>query len=288
MEENTAFDIIKNTLRFYGLDDAALFTEVETLVRNEVIVPGMGIDQIGIQLRDTTAFKNRFPANEALATAGKPQLSVSEYLRLESDYKSRMQNAGLPSGFYDSPQDFQNFIANDVSPDEIQARIDLGYQAVRQANPAVINEFKRLYGVSEGDLAAYFIDPTRAKPTFDRFEAQRQAQAAQIAAQASGQAQMALTAQEAESLARSGISEETARAGFGAIAEQQGLFQAQMAGEQAVSREEQIGGTFGTNAQARQAIQRRRRARQAAFETGGGLAGMGTTSQATGLTTVGE
>lgn len=288
MEETTFMDIIRNTLRFYGLDDDALFKDVETAVRDERISPGPDlVDQIGIQLRDSDAFKRRFPANEALARAGKPQLSVTSYLRLESEYKARLQNAGLPAGFYDSPQDFQKFIENDVSPEELQARIDVGYQAVRQANPQVVNEFKRLYGVSEGDLAAYFLDPERARPTFDRFEAERQARAAQIAAQASGQAQMELSVQQAETLARSGISEQEARAGFGAIAEQQGLFAAQMQGEQAVTAEEQIGGIFGTNAQARIAIERRRRRRQAAFESGGGFAGQGA-GAVTGLTTVGE
>jgi hypothetical protein len=60
-----------------------------------------------------------------------------------------------------------------------------------------------------------------------------------------------------------------------------------MAGEEAVTREEQIGATFGTNAQARKAIEARRRRRQAEFQAGGGFAGQGQAT-ATGLTTVGE
>jgi hypothetical protein len=190
----------------------------------------------------------------------------------------------MPAGFYDDPTDFQQLIANDVSPEELQGRIDQGYQAVKNASPTVIAEFKRLYGVNEGDLAAYFIDPQRARPTFDRYEAQRQAQAAAVSSQAQIQAGIALTAQESESLVRSGITEAQSQAGFEQISAQQELFNP-LQGEQAISQEQQIAGTFGTNAQARQAIATRKRSRQAAFETGGGFA---TSQGASALGTVGQ
>lgn len=288
MENQSAFDILFNTLKFYGLvtdTDVRLVEAIKTAWTGKVIGPDSSIDDIGIQLRDNQAFKDRFPANEALRAAGKPQRSVSEYLRLEADYKSALQEAGMPPGFYDSPQDFQNFIANDVSVNEVAARAQLGYQAVRQAPPQVVAEFQRLYGVSEGELAAYFIDPERMRPTFDRYEAERQARAAQIAAAGTTQAGMTVSQQQAEELARAGVSGEQAQKTFQALGDQQGLFQAQMVGEQAMTQEEIIGGAFETNAQARRAINERRRRRQAEFEAGGSFA----TGQATqtGLTTIG-
>ena len=203
---------------------------------------------------------------------------------MEADYKQRLQAANMPAGFYDDPTDFQQLIANDVSPEELQGRIDQGYQAVKNASPAVIAEFKRLYGVGKGDLAAYFIDPQRARPTFDRYEAQRQAQAAAVSSQAQAQAGLALSAQESEALVRSGITEAQAQTGFADIAAQQELFNP-LQGEQAITQEQQIAGTFGTNAEARKAIAARRRSRQAAFETGGGFA---TTQGASALGTVGQ
>lgn len=287
MEDQSAFDIIINTLKYYGLlkeGDTELFNTIKQAWTGKVIGPNSTVDDIGIQLRDSKAFQDRFPANKTLQAQGKPQYSVSQYLRLESDYKSRLQEAGMPAGFYDSPQDFQKFIEQDVSPDEVQARAQLGYQAVKQANPQVVKEFQRLYGVSEGELAAYFIDPERMRPTFDRYEAERQARAAQIAGAATTQAGMTLERAQAEELARAGVSGETAQAGFAALGDTQELFQAQMAGEQAISQEEQIAGTFNTNAAARQAIAKRRRSRTAAFESGGGFAGSQGTQ--TGLTTV--
>lgn len=288
MEDQSAFDILLNTLKYFGLvteTDDRLAKSVEAAWRKKIIGPGDDVNTIGIQLRDDPVFQERFPANKVLAAAGKPQYSVREYLILEADYKAALQDAGLPPGFYDSPQDFQGFIANDVSVKEVQARAELGYQAVRQAPPQVVAEFQRLYGVSEGELAAYFIDPQRMRPTFDRYEAERQARAAQIAAAGTTQAGMTVGRAQAEELARAGISGEQAQAGFQALGESQGLFEGQMQGEQAISQEQAIAGTFGTNAEARRAITERRRRRQAEFETGGSFA----TSQGTqtGLTTIG-
>ncbi len=288
MEDQSAFDILLNTLKYYGLvtdSDTQLLNDIKTAWTGKVIGPNSTVDDIGIQLRDSEAFKKRFPANDALKAQGKPQYSVSQYLRLESDYKQALQSAGMPAGFYDQPQDFQGFITNDVSVEEVAARAQLGYQAVRQADPQVVAEFKRLYGVSEGELAAYFIDPERMRPTFDRYEAERQARAAQIAAAGTQQAGMTVSVQQAEQLARAGISGEQAQETFQALGDQQGLFQAGMTGETQMTQEEIIGGAFNQNAETRRAINERRRRRQAEFEAGGSFA----TSQGTqtGLTTIG-
>lgn len=285
----SAFDILKKTLAYFGLSDDALNTEVQKLWLNKTLTDSSTVNDVGILLKDTKAFKDRFPANAALAAAGKPQYSVAEYLRLESAYKAKLTAAGMPADFYDKPDDFQNWIANDVSPDEIGARIEAGYSAVKNASPQVIDQFKRLYGASEGDLAAYFIDPQRAKPTFDKYEAQRQARAAQVAAQAQTQAQIVLSQQAAEDLVRAGVTEEAAQAGFSDILTQQQLFGTttteEAAGKKAITQEEQISGTFGTNAEARQAIAKRKRERQAAFEQGGSF--MPSQGGITGLGTVG-
>jgi len=289
MEDQSAFDILAETLKYYGLvtdADQTLLNDVKAAWLGKTIGPNSTIDDVGIQLRNSAAFQARFPANKQLQAQGKPQYSVSEYLRLESSYKSRLQEAGMPAGFYDQPDDFQNFIANDVSPDEVGARAQLGYQAVRQSSPQVVAEFKRLYGVSEGELAAYFIDPERMRPTFDRYEAERQARSAQIAAQATQQAGITVGQQQAEELARAGVTQEQAQAGFTALGDTQELFQTSLPGEEQITQQEQIAGTFNTNAEARQKIAARRRGRQAAFESGGGFA-TGQTGVA-GLSTVGQ
>jgi hypothetical protein len=287
--DETAFDIIKKTLMYYGLKDADFLTEVETLFKNKVISDRSTVDDIGVAMQASPAFARRFPANKILADRGKAQYSVSQYLTMEADFKSRLQAAGMPANFYDSAEDFQMMIANDVSPNELSARIEMGYQAVRNAPRQVVEQFKTLYGVSEGDLAAYFIDPEAARPTFDKYQAEREARSALIASQASTQAGIQLDRAAAEELARAGVQGADAQQNFAAISEQQGLFATTTAeaeaGKQNITQQEQIAGTFGTNAEARKKIAQRKRERQAAFETGGSLL---TTQQGNiGLGTVG-
>jgi len=283
--DETAFDIIKKTLQYYGLKDADFLKEVETLFTNKVISDKSTVDDIGVAMQSSPAFAKRFPANKILADKGKAQYSVSQYLTLEADFKSRLQAAGMPANFYDSAEDFQQMIANEVSPNELSARIEMGYQAVRNAPKQVVDQFKTLYGVSEGDLAAYFIDPEAARPTFDKYEAERQDRSALIASQAATQANIQLDRAAAEELARAGVQGAGAQEGFAAISEQQELFNPMRAGEEAITQQEQIAGTFGTNAEARKKIAQRKRERQASFQTGGSLL---TTQQGNiGLGTVG-
>jgi len=277
--EDSALDIIKKTLAFYGLSESDLLADVESAWRGQQITPDMGIDQIGIVLRDSAAFKRRFPANDALRAAGKPQQSVSQYLRLEADYAATLRAYGLPPGFYDDPvTDFQNFIVNDISPDEVAFRAQQGYRAVKDADPEVVRQFKELYGVDEGALAAYFIDPDRMKPELDKFALQRQAQSAAVAAQARLQGGLNLSRQEAESLTAQGLTSEGAMAGFAQLQQTQELFNP-LQGEEEINRQQMIEGITGTRAEAAQRIARRARQRRATFESGGGFA----TSQ-TGVT----
>jgi hypothetical protein len=172
---------------------------------------------------------------------------------------------------YDQNTDVQQLLANDVSVAELAQRINQGYEAVRNADPQVIEEMRRLYGVTEGQLAGYFLDPTKAAPVLIR-----QAESARIAGQGRLQAGMELSQQQAEGLAIAGINEQQAREGFQAIQQAQELFTG-LIGEENIGQEEQVAGVFGTSSAAQQRIRQRQRSRQAAFEQGGRFAGQGST-----------
>lgn len=270
-DTETATSILTNVFSYFGMDDPELVTSLRTALAERRITGSSGVDEVGIQLRENPAFQRRFSANEARRKAGKPQYSISQYLQLENSYRSVLLAGGMEPNFYDSPEDFQRFIERDISPEELRSRVQQGYQAVREADPAVVNELKTLYGLNDNQLAAFFIDPDRAQDSVIRA-----ARAAEVASQARQQAGMPLTAGEAELLVRQGITQEQARAGFGQIQLTEQLFQPQMVGEEAVSREDIIAGTFGTNAAAAQRIATRQRQRRAAFETGGQVALGGT------------
>jgi hypothetical protein len=188
----------------------------------------------------------------------------------------------MPAGFYDDPAtDFQTFIANTTSPQEIQRRVQQGYQAVRQQDPEVLRQFQELYGIGENDLAAFFLDPNKMEG-----EITKKAQAAELAAQARSAANIQLTGAEAEQIIGRGITAtDQTRQALGALGAATGItslnISEMVAGEEAISGSEAVAGILGANAAAQQRIQTRTRRRQAEFEAGGSFAG--TQAGTTGL-----
>ena len=169
----------------------------------------------------------------------------------------------MPPGFYDDPTSLQNFLINDISPDEILSRVTQGYQAVYNADPTVINELKTLYNLDDGSIAAFFVDPTKAQDNI-----LRAARAAEVGAQARKQAGIGLTRETAEELVRQGITEAKAQTGFTTYKQQESLYRPLM-GEEEITQEEAIAGTLGTSAQAAQRVGTLKRRRKGTFEAGG-------------------
>lgn len=266
--QESAMDVISRRLDAYGLGTLSNF--IWKLITEENITSEYALIE---RIRETEQYKQRFPAMKMRRDQNLSAISEQEYINLENSFRETMKIAGLPANMFDTPEDFTALISGDVSPNELKMRINQGYVAVAQSNPQVIQEMKRLYGVDDSMLAAYFIDPERATPML-----LRQAQAAQIAGEATLQAEMAITAATAEELAVAGITQEKARAGFQTIEAAEELF-VPLPGttEAAIAQEEQIAGIFGTSAAAQQRIRRRTRERQATFEAGGRFAGQGTT-----------
>jgi len=271
-DTETASSILAATLKYYGMDEPALLQDVKTALADRRITGASTIDDIGIQLRESEAFRRRFGANEARRAANKPAYSVSQYLQLESSYRQVLNAAGMPKDFYTDRTDIESFITNDISPDEVQFRVQQGYAAVKNADPAVINELKTLYGLDEGTLAAYFIDPNKTKDAVVR-----SARAAEVAAQARKQADIGLTAAQAEQLVLGGVTEQQAQQAFSDVRSLQELTRP-TPGEQALTQEELIQGVTGINAAAQQRVAKTARRRQATLQ-GGGQVGLGTVGQ---------
>jgi hypothetical protein len=236
-------------------------------------------------IRDTPEYKTRFKGLELRSKAGFPPISERQYVQIEDDYRQVLRTNGMPLGFYDSQQDFEKFIGNDIRGDELNTRIQGGIRAVQEAEPGTVAELKRLYGLGDGDIAAFFLDPEKTKNT----DVVRRAEAARRATAAREQA-IEISRQQAEELVNRGVTQSVAQQGFTNILESQQLFGTTTAeaaaGETAISQAEQIAGTFGTNAAAQQRIATRRRKRTAEFEQGGGLAA--TQQGVVGLRTVGQ
>ena len=179
----------------------------------DFIQQGYSADTVSLLLADTPEYKQRFAANDARQKAGLPVLSPAEYLATEQSYRDIMANAGLPKGFYDQPDDFQKFIAADVSPTEIKTRVDAAADLVNNTDQATKDYFSQHY--SKGDMIAYALDQTRAAPLVGKTIA-----AAKIGGAAANQG-LSVDSGLAEQLAGQGVSQQQAQQGFGVIATDQ-------------------------------------------------------------------
>ena len=199
-----AFLAIESLFKSYGLESLA--GKIYGYVKN-----GQSADTISIELQDTPEYKQRFAGNEARKAAGIPVLSAADYLATESSYRQLMQQAGLPKGFYDQPTDFNNWIGKDLSPTEVQGRIDMASQATITADPLYRNALNQM-GIDDAHLTAYFLDTDKALPYL-----QKAAATAQVGAEALRQ-NLQFDQAYAEQLATMGISADQARQGYQQVA----------------------------------------------------------------------
>jgi hypothetical protein len=268
-------------LSTYGLSDLSEYVYNEIIVKETVNINNP--DAIIFAIREQPAYQKRFSANKERVKNGFEELDPASYIALEDQYRATLSANGMPVSFYDSKDDFDAMIGGSVSNAELQSRIQDGYRAVQDADPEVKRQMQELYGVSEGDLAAYFIDPNRMKPLLVAADYKRQAQAAKIAARGSELAGIQLTGGLAEDLARRGITETEAETGFTAIGKL-GELTTQLSGETALSQEQIVGQQFGTDVAAAQELEKRKRRRVGEFAGGGSFARtQGETSGATRL-----
>lgn len=157
---------------------------------------GYSQDQVSFLLQDTDAYKQRFAGNEMRRKAGLPVLSPQDYLNTEASYRQILASAGFPSGFYDQPSDFADWIGSDVSPTEVQNRVNVGLEIANKMDAGLKQSLSDWYGLGPNDVAAYVLDQQRALPALQNI-----ARAAEIGGVSNSQGGT-ITQQRAEDLAR--------------------------------------------------------------------------------------
>lgn len=197
-----AFLALKNIFDGYGL--GSLAPDIVNYLQN-----GYSADTIGVLLQSTAAYKKRFAANDARVKKGLPALSPQEYLATETAYRQVMRAAGLPNGFYDKNDDFQKFLENDVSPQEIQSRVTAASNFIESASSEQKALFSQWY--TKGDMVAYALDPNRAAPLVGKAF-----NTAQIGGEAVSHG-LGIDQNMAETLTAKGITADQASQGFGVI-----------------------------------------------------------------------
>lgn len=218
-------------------------------------------------LRNRPEYKARFPAMEALAARGQA-ISEQEYVQYERTVAQVMRAAGMPAGFYDSPNDYAELLKANVSPAEVQDRIMDGYARVSGAAIEVREAFAEFFGAAgDNALAAYFIDPLRAQPLLER-----QMMAATVGG--IGRRYGVGTGREqALRLAEIGVTDQQAEQGFAQLRQAEGLFRENVGERDALEIEEEgVGAVFGLSAEDQRALEERAQTRQAAFAGSGGAA----------------
>jgi hypothetical protein len=197
-------DTMRNKFKDYGLE--ALIPTIEKLA-----IEGATESTIFLTLRESDAYKQRFSANEDRKKAGLAVLDPKTYLAVEDGYRQTLRSYGLTQ--FDNDNYVKKFIANDVSPTELSNRVAAAVERVQNADPAIMKTLTDYYGIGQGDLAGYVLDPGNQ---FERIK--RQISAAEIGAAASKQG-LQSNAGVSEQLAAQGITEAQAQKGYAAIAD---------------------------------------------------------------------
>lgn len=201
----SAYDLMLIQLQQWGL---GTFGNVLRSLIEGGITDSAGLE---LALQDTQEWKLRFAGNEQLKAQGLGVLSPAEYLALERSYAQIMRNYGLPPGFYDDPSDYAGFIGKNLSPSELQTRVQAYADLANREDPATVAQLNSM-GLSRGDLLAYMIDPDRATPLIE------QTYKTALLGGAARRAGVVADNSYLGELAAQGITEQQAAQGYGLIA----------------------------------------------------------------------
>lgn len=248
--QNNAIATMKGLMEQYNL--MSLYDTIVGYVK-----AGYDPESISVLIRTTPEYKKRFPAMDALGAKGRA-ISEGAYIEYEQTAANLERRYGLPSGMLMG--NVTDLLTNEVSASELNDRVMLASAAAIQAPKELKSTFKNYYGIEEGGLAAYFLDPKVATPLL-----QKQAASALIGMEAGNQT-VDLNRSTAEQLQDLGISQEQAREGFGQVAGAKGLGTGR--GDTA-SQDDLIQGTLAGNAGAVQKTQRAAQGRLGRFQGGG-------------------
>ena len=208
----SAYSLLLSEFNKYGL--GTLVSPLQDLIKQ-----GLSKEEFSLALQNTDAYKKRFAANTDRIAKGLSALSPAEYIGLEDQYQNIMRNYGLPASYYTKgdlgiQEGFNKLLANDVSATELEDRVMTAQNRVINAAPEIKQALRSFYpDITDGDILAYTLDPTKALT-----DIKRKVTAAEIGGAALG-AGLKTSQLAAEGLAGYGVTKDQAQKGYGAIAE---------------------------------------------------------------------
>lgn len=219
--QQSVFDLMSQTLASWGLGTLAAD------LKKFIVAGDSAPDTLALALSQTAAYKQRFVGNDARQKAGLPALTPAQYIATEEQYNNLLRQYGTPAGFYDTPSDFTNFIANDVSPTELESRLKDAQSTFMNAPQEYKDAWRSYYGLTDGDAIASLLDPTHASVQ----DIHNQAQAVAIGGTAAQQG-LGINRQRAEQFQQQGVTLQQAQQAYQSIA-------------QNLSTDQAIAGRFG-------------------------------------------
>jgi hypothetical protein len=142
-ERKSAFQMLEDTFRSYGLDTLA------NEVRN-YMVQGLPYAEGTIRLRQSEAYKTRFAGNTGRIAKGLAAYDPREYLQAEEEYRNLFASAGL--GDLSTQENFSSLIGGAVSLTEAQDRITNVFNRIDNAPPELKSQLGRYfssYGIND-------------------------------------------------------------------------------------------------------------------------------------------
>lgn len=254
----SAQDILAAYLKAYGLESLA------TWAWNSYTMSGVtDMDAftpiLRAELPKQKAFIDRFPAYNEMLAAGKG-ISIEEYVKYEKDLTKAANFYGLPAGFVEDRDYIKKIMLADVSADEFAERAQLARDNALNAPAETTQALKDLYGMSDGDLTAFWMDPDKAMPLL-----QRRSAAATLAGVGLRNS-ITISQAEAERLAAQGVTVAQGTQAFSQVAEQQAL---QAGYGETATQAELVAGAFG-DVQAAKKVERVTKSRTGQFADAGG------------------
>ena len=251
----------ENLLKQYGVG------ELWNDYRNLITSGGYDSSTAMLAMQSTDSWKNRFAANQTRLKQGLPVLSPADYLATEAKYKEVMISAGISPNVYNNNKLLGDIMTKDVSPYEMQQRLNAGHAALDEKDSYVLDQLSKRFGLTKGDMVLHMLDPDVASSVIAN-----KVSSARIGAEAA-RFNFGATTEQADSLAAQGFSQAQAHTGFGDLS-QMTQFGQQLPGDTSgsLTSQELINAEFQTDANSMSALKRVKDARVAGFQTSGNLA----------------
>lgn len=173
--DRSAMDAVVTMFRNAGLDDTFItsLTKIIEGVYASSLAPTES--EMLNAIYTSEPYKKRFAGNEVVRKRiadgkGRPGdrlLSPREYMDVEATYRQILQDSGMPTGFWDSPDDFATLIGEGVSPIEMKERVETARQALYDADEFTRQQLQQFYGLTDSEMVAYLLDPTKAAPLLE-------------------------------------------------------------------------------------------------------------------------